>query len=326
MVRSIAVSRLACLGAILMALAGCQGTHKKVIAVVPKGTDHIFWISVHAGAAAAGDQLGVEVVWNGPAQEVDFSRQIQIVDSMIARRVDGIALAAAERRALVQCVDRAAAAGIPVSVFDSGLDSTNYTTFVATNNVEAGRLAARKLAALLGGRGKVAMVLHLPGSVSTMDRENGFEEVIAKEFPGIQLVERQYGMSDRARSRAAAENILTVHPDLDGFFASTEPSCSGISMALKGRKLAGKVKFVGFDSSDPMIEDLRAGTLHATLVQDPYRIGYEAVRALVEKLHGRTPPRRIDLSARVVTGADLDLPEVRALLFPDLKKFRHDAN
>ncbi|MEN6608071.1 MAG: substrate-binding domain-containing protein, partial [Bryobacteraceae bacterium] len=127
-------------------LAGCNRSRKRVIAVVPKGTAHLFWVSVHAGAMAAGEDLGVEVLWNGTNQETEYARQIQIVDSMIARRVDGLALAAADRNALVQAVDRVVAAGIPVTIFDSGLDGQNYTSFVATNNVEAGQMAARTLA------------------------------------------------------------------------------------------------------------------------------------------------------------------------------------
>lgn len=306
---------------IAVCLAGCQGNRKKVIAVVPKGTAHLFWVSVQAGALAAGQDLDVEVLWNGPNQENEYSRQIQIVDSMIARRVDGLALAAAERKALVQAVDRAVAAGIPVTIFDSGLDSENYMTFVATNNYEAGQIAARTLAKLLGNRGKVAVVMHAPGSYSTMERERGFDDVMAKEFPGIQVVARQFGMSDRAKSVAAAENILTAHPDLDGIFASTEPSSSGASLALKERGLAGKVKFVAFDSSDAMIEDIRNGVIHATVVQDPFRIGYEAVKTLVDKLNGKTPPKRIDLSGTVVSAENIQLPQIQQLLHPNLTKY-----
>jgi ribose transport system substrate-binding protein len=298
-------------------LAGCQGRPRKVIAVIPKAVSHPFWVMVETGARAAGRDLNVEVLWNGPASEIDYSRQVQIVDAMIARRVDGIVLAAAERNALVQPVDRAAAAGIPVAIFDSGLDSENYMTFVATNNYEAGRMGGRKLAELLGGKGKVAMVLHATGSSSTMERERGFEEVAAKEFPGIRIVARQYGMSDRARARAVTENFLAAHPDLDGIFCSTEPSSTGAALALKARELAGKVKFVGFDWVDLMIADLRQGVLDATVVQDPYRIGYEAVRAVADKLNGKTPPKRIDLNARVITREDLDKPNVKQLLFPD---------
>src|ERR1700694_3245331 len=174
-------------------LTGCQTSKKKVIGVVPKGTSHIFWQSVQAGAIAAGRDLGVEVVWNGPSQETEYSRQVQIVDSMVARGVDGLAVAATDRTALSQPIDRAAKAGILATVFDSGVDTENYLTFVATNNYEGGQLAARKLAELIHNKGKVAMVMNAPGSGSTMDRENGFEDVMAKEFPDIQMVERQFG-------------------------------------------------------------------------------------------------------------------------------------
>lgn len=312
---------LLCSLAAILILAGCGGSRKKVIGVVPKGTSHLFWVSVQAGAMAAGHDLGVEVLWNGPATETEYSRQIEIVDSMIARHVDGLALAAQDRTALDASLDRAARAGIPVTVFDSGVDSTNYMTFVATNNYAAGQMAARKLAGLLHDRGNIAMVLHVPGSSSTMERERGFEDSMAKDFPQIHILQKQYGMSDRSKAMSAAENILTAHPDLDGIFASTEPSSVGTALALKSRGLAGKIKFVAFDASEDMVRDLREGTIDALVAQDPFRIGYEAVRTLVDKLHGKTPPKRIDLSARVITRPDLESPEIKALLNPDVKKY-----
>jgi len=312
--------RIACLSALL--LAGCnRAAQQPRIAVVPKATSHIFWQSVHAGVVSAGRDLKVDILWNSPAVETDFSRQIQIVDSMIVQKVDGLAVAASDRTALNASLDRAARLGIPVTVFDSGVDSTNYLTFLATNNYEAGQMGARKLAELIGGKGKGAMVLHMPGSYSTMERERGFEDVVKKEFPAIEIVARQYGMSDRSKSMAAAENMLTAHPDLQGMFCSTEPSSTGTSLALKERGLAGKVKFVAFDSAANMIEDLNAGVIHAMVVQDPFKMGYEAVKTLVDKLHGNSPAKKIDLSARVVTKPDLQKPDVHALLFPDLNKY-----
>ena len=197
---------------------------KRVVGVVPKGLAHLFWQSVHAGAAAAGREFDVDIQWNGPSLETEYSRQIQIIDAMITRRVDALAIAAADQVALVQVVDRAMAQGIPVTIFDSGLNSTNYTSFVATNNYAAGELAARQLGRLLGGKGKAAMLMHVPGSRSTVDRETAFDAVMAKEFPGISIVARQFGMSDRARAMAAAEDMFTAHPGLDGIFASAEPS------------------------------------------------------------------------------------------------------
>jgi ribose transport system substrate-binding protein len=274
----------------------------------------MFWLTVQKGAIDAGRELNVDIQWNGPASETDFSRQIQIVDSMVSQRVDGIAVAAADRNALVAPVERAAAANIPVTVFDSGLDTTKYVSYVATDNIEAGREAARTLIQLLGGKGKIGIVMHAPGSASTMDREKGFTEALAAEAPGMQIVASQYGMSDRSKARAAAENILTAHPDLNGMFASSEPSSVGASLAIQGRDLKDKVTLVAFDASDTMIEDLRTGAIDAMIVQDAYRMGYEAVKTLVDKLNGKTPPHRVDLHAARVQLKDLNEPEVKRLL------------
>ena len=167
-----------------LVLAGCARKGRRRIAVIPKATSHMFWLTVQKGAFDAGREFNVEILWNGPASETDFSRQIQIVDSMVAQHVDGIAIAAAERTALVTSVERATAANIPVTVFDSGLDSTQYVSYVATDNVEAGRVGARALIELLGGKGKIGIVMHAPGSASTMDRERGFTEAMAAEGPG----------------------------------------------------------------------------------------------------------------------------------------------
>jgi ribose transport system substrate-binding protein len=304
----------------LLASASCQQRTKKLIGVVPKATSHLFFMSVHAGVRDAERDLGVEVLWNGPREETEYSRQIEIVDSMVARHVDALAISATDHTALVAPVKRAMDAGIPVTVFDSGLDVTGFVTFVATDNYGAGVTAARKLAELVGGKGKVAELMHKPGGMSTGDRERGFEDTISKEFPGIQIVARQYGMADRAKSRDAAENILTAHPELDGMFASAEANSIGAMQAIKARGLSGKLKLVTFDFSDEHVAALKDGTINVMLVQDPYRIGYEAVRSLVQKLNGQTPPQRMDLKARVIVKGDLDKPEVQSLLFPKWKK------
>jgi len=311
------------LAALLAAtLLSCnRASKRKQIAVVPKATSHVFWVSVQTGAMAAGHDFGVDILWNGPAAETDFTRQIQIVDSMIARQVDGLVLAAGERKALVQSVDRAVAAGIPVTIFDSGLDSGNYMTFVATNNYEGGQMGARELARLIGGEGEVALLMHNPGSQSTMDREQGFEDTIKKEFPKIRIAARQYGQSDRAKALAAAENFLAGNSNLKGIFASAEPSSVGAALAIKARNLQDRVMLVAFDSSETLVQDLKEGYVDALVVQDPFKIGYEAVKTVVDKLKGRKPPRRIDLSARLVHREDLGKPEFQQLLFPDLKKY-----
>jgi ribose transport system substrate-binding protein len=174
---------------------------------------------------------------------------------------------------------------------------------------------------LLNGQGTVAVMMNAPGSASTMDRERGFDEVLQAEFPKIQVVARQYSQSDRSKAMTATENFLTAHPDLRGLFASAEPGSVGAALALKSRGLAGKVKLVAFDASDDLVQDLKDGSIDALVAQDPFKMGYEAVKTLVDKLHGTDPPKVIDLSAVVVTKGDLDKPEIKALLFPDVKKY-----
>jgi ribose transport system substrate-binding protein len=289
--------------------------------VIPKGTADVFFQSVHAGAAAAGQQFHEEILWDGPPRETEYSRQLEILDSMLNRHVDGIVVAASDRTALNASLDRAAREKVPVVIFDSGVDSENYVSFVATNNFEGGQAGGRKLGELLGGKGTVALIAHAPGSASTMDRERGFKDVMAKEFPGITIVAEQYSMTDRAKGMAATENILTAHPDLNGIFASAEPASVGAAQALKSRGLGGKVRLVAFDSSEDLVDDLKAGVIDALVAQDPFRMGFEGVRVVTEKLDGKTPERKIDLHAVVITKADLDKPEIQQLLHPDLKKY-----
>jgi ribose transport system substrate-binding protein len=303
-----------------LAFSACNRSHQKVIGVIPKATSHLFFVSVHAGVEQAAHDLHVNVLWNGPADETDYTRQIEIVDSMISRRVDALAISATDERAQVAPLQRAQKAGIPVTVFDSAVNLDGYVSFIATDNYAAGCTAARKLAALIGGKGTVGMVMQKPGGTSTELRERGFADTIGKEFPAVRIVARQYGMADPARSRAAAENILAAHPDLGGIFASSEASSIGSILAIRSRNLSGKIKLVTFDFSDTHIEALKDGAIDVMLVQDPYRIGYEAVKSLAEKLDGVTPPKHLELLARVIVKADLDKPDVRALLSPEWLK------
>jgi ribose transport system substrate-binding protein len=296
--------------------ASCRSARESVIGVVPKATSHLFFVAVHGGVQQAARDAKVRVLWNGPNDETDHARQMQIVDAMVTQRVSALAISATDERALAASVERAIRAGIPVAIFDSGVNVEGYVTFVATDNHGAGCTAARLLAGLCGGRGAVAMVMHKPGGTSTVLREQGFEETLAKEFPNLRIAGRQFGMADRAKSRAVAENILTANPGLAGVFASSEASSLGAMQAIASRGLSGKVKLITFDTSDSHIEALQNGTIDIMLVQDAYRIGYEAVRSLADKLQGRTPARRLDLPARAVTKADLGKPEVEALLRP----------
>ena len=304
------------LTSIPLAFSACQSHGAKLIGVIPKATSHLFFVAIHGGVNRAAHEMHVEVLWNGPSDETDHTRQIQIVDSMIARRVDAIAISATDERALVAPLKRAIAARIPVAMFDSAADIEDYVTFVATDNHAAGCTAARTLAALIGNSGKIAMIMQKPGGTSTGLRETGFADTIAKEFPGVTIAARQFGMADPARSRAAAENILTAQPSLAGIFASSEAASIGAIQAIRTRGLSRKVRLVTFDSSETHLAALDDGTIDAMMVQDPFRIGYEAVRALAQKLSGTTPARRLDLPARLIVKADLGKPGIAELLRP----------
>jgi ribose transport system substrate-binding protein len=306
-------------GAAALTLSGCASSGKRRIAVVPKGRAHLFWQSVHAGAVKASRELHCEIVWNGPATETDYNGQIQIVDAMINQRVDAIVLAPIDKKVMVSVVERAAKETIPVVIFDSGIDTESYVSMVATDNYAAGQLAAARMGEILGGKGKVIVVAVQPGGASTMAREQGFEDGI-KKFSGIQIVDKRYGMADFAKSLQVSENMLTAFPDANGLFASNESSAVGAAQALKARK-SSSVKMVGFDWSPTLLADLRAGLIDSLVAQDPFQMGYQSVTAAVAKLDGKPVEKNQPLVPRLITKSNLDSPEVKAQLEPDLKKY-----
>ena len=315
---------LACLALCLLGLlatTSCRKKDKPVIAVVPKGQAHIFWQSIHAGAIAASREYGVDILWNGPASEIDFSRQIGIVEDFINQHVDGIALAPSQGESMVHVVERAAQEGIPLVIFDSGIKTDKYVSYVSTDNYKGGVIAADRMGELLPKAAKIAVLATLPGSVSTTERETGFRETIEKKFPHLKIVAMQFGMSDRAKSMAVAEDIFTANPDLSAIFCSNESGTIGAVQAAKSKGVAGKLKIVGFDSSPTLIEDMQAGSLDSLVVQNPFRMGYLAVESIVQKIRGKTPEKRIDTGATLVTAANLKDPAVQELLNPPVDKY-----
>ncbi len=290
-----------------------------VVGVVPKGTNHTFWQSVHAGAIKAGEEFGLEILWNAPQIEIDSARQIAIVENLITRQVDGIVLAPVDADALVSVIHRAADRGIPVAVFDSAIHTDRIISFVVTDNHLGGVMAARRMGRILDGQGKVGVIGFMPGSASTMKREAGFQETIEREFPNIAFLGVRFNMADRAKALEEAENLLTAHPDLAGLFADNESSLDGTVQAVKQRGLAGKVKIVGFDASATLVEDLRAGVIDSIVVQDPFKMGYESTHQMAVHLRGGQPIPHIDSGVYLLRPDNVDTPEMHAVVFPDLE-------
>lgn len=303
--------------------------NKITIAVIPKGTSHIFWQSIHAGAVKAAKELNVKVLWVGTAVEDDRQQQIMLVDNQVINQVDGIVLAPSDDVALLRPVKDAVRKGIPVIIVDSELKNAEdvLTSFVATDNYKGGFIAGTKLCESLSGKGDVIMLRYAEGSASTEKREAGFIEAV-KAFPEINVVsEEQRGGATKASAQTAAENLLLRFKDadgslsIDGIYCVNESTTYGMLQALRRHRFAGKITFIGFDSADTLLEGMRNDEILGLIVQNPFNMGYEGVKAVVKSIKGESVAKRIDTGVTFVTKADLDLPEMQEILNPDIKKW-----
>jgi len=312
------------LGLMGIALAGCgggteeaasSGDAKYTIAVLPKGVGHQFWLTVRSGADAAGKELGANIVWNGPDKETEIAKQINIVQDMISRKVDAIVMAACDENALIDVLNQAMDAGIPVVTIDSGVKSDRPLSFIATDNVNAARMAADALAGLIGEKGEVGVIPIVPGAATSEMREQGFKEG-AKKYPGMEIVSVLHCESDAAKAMSVTEDMMTAHPNMVGIFAESEPGAVGAAQAIEAAGKAGQVKIVGFDASEEEIAALKRGTIQALVVQNPFNMGYLGVKAAIDAIEGRPVEKRIDTGVTIITKDNLDTPEVQKLLNP----------
>jgi ribose transport system substrate-binding protein len=317
---------------LLLATAGCSrpagDAPQYTLAVIPKGTTHEFWKSIHAGANKAVQELAAQGVtvaidWKGPLREDDREQQIQVVEGFTSQGVSGIVLAPLDDRALVRPVEEAQRAGIPTVIIDSGLSTEAIVSFVATDNFRGGELAAQRMGERLGGQGKVLMLRYQEGSASTHDREEGFVTRLRADFPGIELVSSdQYAGPTRDTAKRASENLLNRYAQqVQGIFCPNESATAGMLLALQDGGLAGNVTFVGFDATQPFLDALRAGELHGIVVQNPFNMGYQGVMTMVAHLQGQPVEQRVDTGVTLITPENLDTPESQALLHPPLDAF-----
>ncbi|MEN9733889.1 MAG: hypothetical protein RLZ45_1884 [Verrucomicrobiota bacterium] len=298
------------------------------IAVVPKGTTHEFWKSIHAGAVKAEKELTaqgtkVKLFWKGPLREDDRDQQIQVVENFTARNVSGIVLAPLDSQALVAPVASAAQAKIPTVVIDSDLKSDKQISFVATDNFKGGQMAGEFLAQQLGGKGKVILLRYQVGSASTEAREAGFLDAI-KKASGIQLISSdQHAGATRETAYQASQNLLNrFGREVDGIFCPNETATIAMTKALRDiGRAGGQVKLVGFDSGSQSVLDLKNGDVQALVVQDPLKMGYLGVMTVVQHLRGKPVEKRIDTGVSLVTKANMNEPAMAELLAPPIAKF-----
>lgn len=317
--------------AIMFSNYGCSGEKSEVpgsakklrIAVIPKGTTHEFWKSIHAGAIKAARELdNVEIIWKGPLKEDDREEQLQIVETFISSRVNAIVLAPLDDRSLVRPVRDAKAMGIPTIVIDSDLQGDDHVSFVATDNYRGGVLGAERIGELMGGRGKLIMLRYQEGSASTSNREQGFLDTVKSKFPDIEMLSNnQYAGATTETGFRAAENLLNRFPEVEAVFTPNESSTFGFLRALQSRGLAGKLIFVGFDSSVKLVEALEKGELLGLVLQNPFKMGYLGVRTAAAHLRGEQVDKVLDTGVTIATPENMNDPEIKQLLSPNLSEY-----
>lgn len=318
--------KLACVFSIL-ALSLNAATYN--IAVIPKGTSHEFWKSIHAGAIKAQRELStgnlkVNVNWKGPLREDDRDQQISVVENFTVRRAHGIVLAPLDRQALIAPVEAALRAKIPVVIIDSGLNSEKPLSYIATDNFKGGQIAAEHLGKLLNGQGKVILLRYQVGSASTEQREAGFLDVIKSKFPNIQLLSAdQYSGATRDSAYQAAQNLLNRFArEVNGIFAPCEPVTVGMMLALRDAgKAGGAVKFVGFDAGTQSVEGLKKGDIQGLVVQNPMLMGYLGVKTIVDHLQSKKVEKVVDTGVTLVTAENMKESGIQELLHPPLDKY-----
>lgn len=298
-------------------LTGCGRGEEETgptVAIISKGFQQQFWQSVKRGADAQGERSGARITFEGPAAETEVEAQITMLTNALAREPDALALAALDSKSVEPMLKEAKRNGIPVIAFDSGVESGIPVTTAATDNKAAAAEAARHMAKLIGGQGKVGLVVHDQTSLNGQDRRDGFMQWMRKNAPGVKLLPVQYGGGDPAKSADIAKSMLGAHPDLAGLYGANEGSAVGV---IKGVEESGreKVTVVGFDSGKAQLDAIRSGLMAGAITQNPIGIGQAVVRSALRALDGKRLPASIDTGFYWYDGTNMDDPKIAAVLY-----------
>lgn len=273
---------------------GEKGGDKAYIPIISKGFQHQFWQAVKAGAEDAAKEFNVEITFEGPDNESQVDKQINLLRTALGKNPDALALAALDSKASVPLLQQAQSKDIPVIAFDSGVESDIPVTTAATNNKAASALAADKMAELIGEKGKVAVIAHSQTSTTGIERRDGFVNQIKENYPNIEIVDIQYGGGDHLESTNLTRAIMQAHPDIDGLFGTNEGSAIGVVNAVKELNKKGEVTVIGFDSGKQQINAIKSGLMAGAVTQNPFAIGYETVKSAVKAINGEELPKVID--------------------------------
>jgi ribose transport system substrate-binding protein len=286
----------------------------KTLAWIPKATNSTFWLAVKRGAEKAGEELGYEILYVGVQEQTNIAGQVNLVNDMVVRKVDGILIAATDAKALAPAVEKAIDSGVPVITLDSGVDSDAPYAYIATDNIGAAKMAAETLAKLIDGKGKVGDIGITAGSQTGREREDGLLEGM-KAYPDIEVLPVQYCGCDPAKALNIATDMYTGNQDIAGYFGACDGGGTGAGQLVKQKGLKGKVHVVSFDTSPEELQLFKDGYIDALIVQDPFQMGYRGVYAMDKVLKGeKVEPRVVEIPAQVVTMENFNDPAIQELL------------
>jgi ribose transport system substrate-binding protein len=304
---------LVCVGG-LVAAGGSAGA-QTYIPVISKGFQHQFWQAVKMGAEKAATDFKVKITFEGPENESQVDKQLEMLQAALAKKPQALCFAALDSKAANPLLKKAQAAKIPVVGFDSGVDSDVPVATAATDNIAAAGHAADKMAALIGGEGEVAAVVHDQTSRTGIDRRDGFLKAMKEKHPKIKVVDVQYGGGDQLKSTDLAKAIIQAHPNLKGIFGANEGSAIGVLNAVKELRKQGKIVVIGYDAGKQQKEAVRSGVMAGAISQDPVGIGYKCVETAVKALKGETVPKTIDTGFKWYDKSNIDSAEMKPLLY-----------
>jgi len=286
------------------------------IVVIPKGSDHVFWDFIRAGVDHAVQEIGnINLTWRGPAYNDDTPSQIKLVELYTKPEIDALIIVPTDKQALLAPIQKAVDLGIKVIVIDSGLEGKAHLSFIGTDNVAGGALAAQHLAALLKDQGNVMVLRTVQGSASTDQRAEGFLAEM-QQHPNIHVVADTYGGGSMGKAYHAAKKALGDLADLQGVFAVNESSTDGMLKALREAGLAQRLKFVGFDASDPLIDGLTKKDIDGLIIQNPHQMGYQGIKAAVAAVRGEPVEPVVYTDVVLATPENYETPAIKALLYP----------
>ncbi|MCM3161436.1 ABC transporter substrate-binding protein [Metabacillus litoralis] len=304
--------------------ASNDGGEPLEISVIIKATDSGFWQTVLQGAKAAEEELGnkVKITTDGPPSEADIDEQVAILENTVTRQPDGIVIASTSSDATVPAIENAMSQDIPVVLVDNKVNTENFTSFLATDNLVGGALAADKLVEQLKAqgkelKGKVGVISSMAGVKVLEDRDQGFIDRMAEIAPDIELLKTRYVDNDISKALSAAQDIITSNPDVLGFFADNNHTGIGVGRAVTEQGLAEDIPVVAYDADEEQINSLKAGAIDVLIVQDPFGMGYQGVLNVIDSIEGKEVEKTVDTGVTAVSMENFEEEDIQKLLYPE---------